>query len=438
MSPYHSSEVVCEPMSRLRLYRLRRSAWMTVAFATLGCALLATSADAQRRQNSGQNSSQSSGQSNGEWNGQGGRENSRDTIRAGETRDLKILPPTASPLPKENVCSTAYGAALAAVRANREAQLSGAHASSRLADVEMPGRWLLAADLVATAKKKQALKPERVCAEPVKRGGRILCERWETKAPAPSVPTELTIEKPTAAELASFKSLNDFVVARTSIPEIGNNGRYNWLVARVASDLRLYIGQPLHPALCNGAPQMLDFYKGELAPLEKRMSDVRLLPDNVRKLLAVRLDEVSKLTPESAPLVATADYVALITTLTRLVVGAEKAAPLAEENTPIKRLAAAKALLLYAEAAALATERDKAKLEEIARLEPTPTAVVAPPAAARQSAALLAPVLAALRLVEAGIYADLFVARYGKLDQSLYGVIHETRTAHGKSCTCAD
>jgi hypothetical protein len=229
--------------------------------------------------------------------------------------------------------------------------------------------------------------------------------------------------KPAAVELASLRMLNDFVVAKTAIPEIGNNGRYNWMVARVAGDLKTYVSQAAHPALCTGAPQMLDFYQGEFQPLVKRIGDIGDLSRTVRGQVAARLEDLAKLTPGAEVLGVDTGYAGLILALSRQVVPADKSGAVANATDGLKRLEMAKAALL---------DVANAATSEPAGEQPAPQQEPVVEPAVRDA------IYAALRMIEAGLYADVFVEKYRVLEASILGTSRSIRGAHTKTCTCAD
>ena len=372
--------------------------------------------------------------------------------QGGETKqpiesDIRILPPGPASVPQDNACSIAYHEDLSRLRATNEPMLAKAHSSARAPDAEYPGRWLLSAELFPGPKKKMTpQKVDRICAEPVTRGGRQTCARWELKPTGPQPMTELSIaSKPTAGELASLRALNDLVVVRTAIPEIGNNGRYNWLVARIAGDFKNYVTQAPHPALCSGVPQMLDFYQGELAPLAKRVTDVGEIGRTVRGHVAARLSELAKVAPEVEALPASARYADLIVGLTGLITGKDKAAALSTATVPLKRLELAKALLLenanaavVAAATAAAAAKDAAAAVPPNEEKPGTEKSVAGKPTTPSLPALNDAVYSALRMVEAGVYADAYTEKHRTLDAALNGTSRAIRAAHTKSCTCAE
>jgi hypothetical protein len=190
-------------------------------------------------------------------------------------------------------CSAAYHAALGELYGKRGDDLGRAVAALRAPDAVLPGRWLYSQALFPGTKKNRPVVVERPCAERAKVAGRMRCLRYED-GPAPEVPAELTITpNPNAEELRVLKALNDLVEARGGVPEVGGNGRYSWLAQRAASDLKLYISQPMHPALCSGGTDFAEFYANTLKPLQKRIDDVGEISKKARALAVARVTEAA-------------------------------------------------------------------------------------------------------------------------------------------------
>jgi hypothetical protein len=47
-------------------------------------------------------------------------------------------------------------------------------------------------------------------------------------------------------------------------------------------------------------------------------------------------------------------------------------------------------------------------------------------------------VVAAFRVIEGGVYAEILLGRYRELEVALLAMIEQIREAHKTSCTCAD
>jgi hypothetical protein len=351
-------------------------------------------------------------------------------------------------------CSAVYHEALDSVRTGRSPVLLNLHKALRTPNPDLPGRWLFAAQVFG--KPKPAPKPERVCAEMKDlKGGKQKCVRFEMKQPE-APPPEIVIKgQPSADDLRLLRLTHDFVMAKGALPDVGNNGKYNFLVQRIAQDVRLYVGQSPHPALCAGSGELTSFYSDQLGPVKRRMDDITLAAKQLKEAAARRTREVAltemrlydkaiasaltaaetaaKLaasqpveTPAAAPTpppplpskpadaAAVADYLitstlSLIGEAVRPLLKAEAATEVAAEGPPLKALGKAQAAVL----------------------DPT-RARDGVPAEVRDAA------LTALRMIEAHTYGELHVERYLQLDVVLFGALKEVRAAQAKSCTCAD
>ena len=337
-----------------------------------------------------------------------------------------VTPSTQAVAQAGATCSVAYHAALGELHAKRGENLGRAVAALRAPDAVLPGRWLYSQALFPGAKKNRPVAVERPCAERVKVTGRMRCLRYEDAA-APEVPSELTVmPNPHAEELRVLKALNDLVEARGGVPEVGGNGRYSWLAQRAASDLKLYISQPMHPALCSGGTDFAEFYANTLKPLQKRIDDVGELSKKARALAIARvndantaeaaaLSETAKDAPKPAITIAVsadAPFPALVTDAIRSVVPAAALAEVAAETTALAALRRAKTALIAAQVEAQGGEDQKARDRVLA--------------AGR-----------AVRMLEAAAYGEVYVERYKKFTADVLGTPQAIKAVHARACTCA-
>jgi hypothetical protein len=320
-------------------------------------------------------------------------------------------------------CSAAFHSAMGEVLAKQGESLGGAVAAMRAPDATLPGSWLYAQSLFPV-KKNKLPAVERPCAERVKVAGRMRCVRYEDGALA-DVPSELTIAPlPSTEELRIIKLLNDLVEGRGGVPEVGNNGRYYWMSQRAASDLKMYMSQPSHPALCSGGKDFAEFYAQTLGPLQKRIGDVGELAKKARALAVARVKEAVGLkvgaqvldsggvitkqfvAPEIA---ADASLVTLVAEAAGVVVPAPVKAEIAAEMTPLAALRRAKLALVAVQVAA----QDDAIGRELVL------------AAGR-----------AVRMLEAAAYGDIYVERYKRFSVDVLQTPQAIKAAHTKACTC--
>ena len=329
-----------------------------------------------------------------------------------------IVPPAAIAQSAEPAsCATAYFTALGDLRTAKGDDLANAVSNLRASDAALPGRWLYAQTLFPKPGAKRVAEPERPCLEKVRAAGRTRCVRYDEAVPTP-MPTELMIgPAPNAEELRTLKALNDLVEGRGAVPEVGNNGRYTWLAQRATGDLKTYISQPSHPALCAGGNEVAEFYGSTLRQLQKRIDEVADLAKKARTLALARVSEALTAANGSAPPPAAPAPTASLNELIALTVKA--AAPqattveLEAERTTLGALQRAKPLLIEAQVAAQKGD-DPAVRDRIL-------------AAGR-----------AVRMLEAAAYGEIYVARYRKFAGAVLSLPQEIQQAHKRTCTCAN
>ncbi|MEQ1612147.1 MAG: hypothetical protein ABL904_05295, partial [Hyphomicrobiaceae bacterium] len=183
-------------------------------------------------------------------------------------------PPPPEPLPEISgeaaKCSFAYHAALARIGDERARPLIGFENQARVAEPGLTGKWLY---WIKTGRGAKPATSEQVCTETVIRSGRQRCTRWETR----KIDAAIVSAQPSTEETAVLRSLEGFVTDKGAALEFGSNGRQFVTLQRVAAEVAGYSTQPRHPALCNGASEMLDFHATNLAGVKKRADDVAAL-----------------------------------------------------------------------------------------------------------------------------------------------------------------
>jgi hypothetical protein len=323
-------------------------------------------------------------------------------------------------------CSAAFHSAMGEVLAKQGESLGGAVAAMRAPDATLPGSWLYAQSLFP-AKKNKLPVVERPCAERVKVAGRMRCIRYDDGA-SPDVPSELTITPlPSTEELRIIKLLGDLVEGRGGVPEVGNNGRYYWMSQRAASDLKMYMSQPSHPALCSGGKDFAEFYAQTLGPLQKRIGDVTDMAKKARALAVARVKEAvaTEAAPEAATtgqeaakpgpvaslIAADATLVTLVAEAAGSVVPASVKSDIAAEATPLAALRRAKPALVAVQVAAQDGDDQKRRERVLA--------------AGR-----------AVRMLEAAAYSDIYVERYKRFSADVLSMPQGIKAAHTKACTC--
>jgi hypothetical protein len=320
-------------------------------------------------------------------------------------------------------CSAAFHSAMGEVLVKHGESLGGAVAAMRAPDATLPGSWLYAQSLFP-AKKNKLPVVERPCAERVKVAGRTRCLRYEDGS-APEVPAELSITQlPSTEELRIIKLLNDLVEGRGGVPEVGNNGRYYWMSQRAASDLKTYMSQPSHPALCSGGKDFAEFYAQTLGPLQKRIGDVGELAKKARALAVARVKEAVVLKVGGEVLASGGVFTKQL------------AAPEIAADASLVTLVAEAAGVVVADSAKTEIAAETTPLAALRRAKP---ALIAAQSAAQEDTILRELVLAAgraVRMLEAAAYGDIYVERYKKFSVDVLQTPQTIKAAHIKTCTC--
>lgn len=358
-------------------------------------------------------------------------------------------------------CAATYHRALEPVRRDLVPALADIHRKLRAADPAMPGQWLFAATLFAKPKTGPQPKPQRICVETADVRGQQRCVRFEVKPPPPPPAQITTKAAPAGEDLRLLRALNDVVVSKGALPDVGNNGKYNFTVQRVAQDLRVYATQPEAPTLCAGVSDMLDFYSAQMAPLKKRAEDAAQTIARLKELTAIRTRDIG-LAEQRVYERTVAEAKAKADADAARVARASDAPTASSPSTPATPAAAPS---LPPRPADVASEADYKLIgfaglvaEALRALLPAAIAndVVAEPEPlkmlARAREAILDPAraddkvavevrdaaYAALRLLEARIYAETLVRRFAELDSVVPVAIKDIRGAAAANCTCRD
>ncbi len=350
-------------------------------------------------------------------------------------------------------CAADYRKALDGVREKRGETLSSVVRTMRSPDPHLSGKWLFSAVLFDPAKKP---KTERVCAETTElRNGKSKCVRFETR----TIPRtdEPTIASPTTAdELKDLKALAQFVEGKGAVPELGANGRFGFLFQRVAQDLRSYLTQDPHPALCAGGGDLTEFYDGQMGPLKRRLAESADLAKRTRAAAIARVTAIYKAETaayEKTLAAAKADAAAPRPEATPAATPAPINAPATATIAPPSPPPAAptdidgKSLVNLIAAAVRPLASDQQQQAITAAVTPF-QALAAARAAVIASQGPAAPKSAdptvreaaghALRMLEAAAYADVIRARYVEVETALFTTNADIRAAHKATCTCAD
>lgn len=342
-----------------------------------------------------------------------------------------------------DTCSANYHGRLSGLVEQSGERLQSVVSDLRSGDPALPGRWLFNFDprLEKRGRVRTVAVARQVCTQYEGRGRRARCVATETRTVGTNeVAFAVARDK---ADVAAVRALQDFVARRGAVPEVGENGRLGWHVQRLSQDLRVYISQPPHPALCSGGREVSEFYGAQLAPLEKRQQDVRALVGTVRQTARERVGALTARAAQAPESVASASQIStsvlvspasaatrddaaraaadetardFLRSTLAAVLTAEQNEDIAGEETVFAALRRAKSFLL---------DRQDEKVFGENR-DAVPAAV----GGEALGKALLA--------IEVLAYAELLDARYDLMRQSILAMPGDIRKAHEATCGCDD
>lgn len=331
---------------------------------------------------------------------------------------MPVIPPGSEAVVRSMMsCASSYHAALSAVHAASGDRMARAVKAMGRVDAALPGRWLFWGPPGQSG--RQRIETRRQCVVLEARGGRTRCARFEERLLPGPIPAQVPAKAPGAEELKALRFVDETVRGKGALVEFGANGRYKVMSERFADDVRIYTSQPVHPALCTGAGDLLEFYREALAPLRKRISVVADATQRVRRLAASRFNiAAAVLAARSAASAADPAKVEekegapaglrdMIGALMRLAADADVARAVAGEGEDMSAMARAHAWVASEQASGLLpTERET--------------------------------LLVALQMIEALIYAETLRTRYAEINAALFGTLDQLMVAQKKSCTCEE
>jgi len=211
-----------------------------------------------------------------------------------------------------------------------------------------------------------------------------------------------------------------FVRSRGIDPEMSSQRNYGWVSQKVATDLRGYLKQDAHPAICTGAIGFVGFFDGRMKDFWQRAERFSKAANDARAIAVEKVAKASDIvsaTPQSSE------------TSAEIVSSTNTAAPQKPQ--------------LQALISRLAALTDDGALKDDVAQSPSPYATLKvmsawlkkkkdPPLAKDQTAALRR----ALGAIEAAEYLGLVAGQYQDLRNTIEGSIVAIRDAHGAHCRC--
>ena len=191
--------------------------------------------------------------------------------------------------------------------------------------------------------------------------------------------------------------------------------------------LRNYMEQAAHPALCSGVASMVDYYTVHTPLLRSTIADARQVRVTAEALAASKIAELVRIAPSSASSQpqTSGTGLGLVT-----VAAAAEGPAVAGSHAATQVDLVGKSILRPADLAMVAGDKDAiAKLQRLRGLfDGEATAGLSP---GQRSAAI-----AALGMIEAGLYLDAAAQKYNRIDETIYGTMSAIKDAHDKTCVC--
>ncbi|HRK17499.1 MAG TPA: hypothetical protein PK970_00955 [Hyphomicrobiaceae bacterium] len=307
----------------------------------------------------------------------------------------------------------------------------------------MPGRWLFNFDagLEKRGRVRTVATVRQVCTQYEGKGRRARCVATENRTVGTNEVAFATARD--KSDVAAVRALQDFVTRRGAVSEVGENGRLGWHAQRLSQDLRAYITQPPHPALCSGGREVSEFYGSQLAPLEKRQQDVRSLVETVRLRARDRVVALTTMAAQAPQPVSSTNQVSTAAVVSTAVASTrDDVSGAAAGKTARDYLRSALAVVLTPEQ----NEDVAGELTVFAAMRRAKTFLLdrqdekvfgerrdAVPAAVGGEA-----LGRALLAIEVLAYAEFLDARYDLLRQSVLATPGDIRKAHEATCSCTD
>lgn len=338
-------------------------------------------------------------------------------------------------------CAGSFHRQLANVRKTSLDSLPAALKTARSPDPAVPPQWLFPdqSQPVLTVDPRKQGRPtnrpeavervsieytvetveERVCQSKNSSGD---CIVWGTRSVQKRVPVDpfapqiAGMQRDIARQEKAVLALADQLVrTKGAISDLASTGRFAWVTSRVSADLKTFAGQPLHPAICTGSAELLDYFNANLVALGKQSRSLQEAARISREIAAIRVEafatastntETAQLTiAENAPVPKDRPLKALALDIAGRLLPAADSEAVRQADTPIRMLAILKA-----------------------RLDALPSTAI--PDGYRRLG------LAALRAIEAAARIELAERNFTGVDASLIGSITAIKSAHAKTCVC--
>ena len=194
------------------------------------------------------------------------------TVKKRKTVRIPIVKAEASsePVPSDSTilvwavsnCAQAFHAELAKLMETKGSRMGDALKAARTRDRRRPGSWMFRPE--SASSKRTCVKRSRYWD---RRRGRYRSRCVEYESASDGEPETGTPKKQVRAV---HRLANTFVRSRAIDPEMSTRKNFGWVSQKVATDLRGYLKQDPHPAICTGAVQFVDYFDGRLGEFFER------------------------------------------------------------------------------------------------------------------------------------------------------------------------
>ena len=370
------------------------------------------------------------------------------SVASGPRRGLAQGQPAANaePAPTFADCSRDYHAELSRISTQRILPASDALVAARRAEAGLPGRWLLGPYARSGKSSPRPVASEQglevfervVCVRPAPRGpaadesgaclqeerrrGQRLVVLDPLGSPTPDRPRNVARQ-----EQALYYFADPIVKAAGQMPQLLPQTQLGAIGRRVAADLRGYTGQAAHPALCAGAPELLEHLERQAAPLKRHVRAALQAARTAHELAALRMAAVREVAGRDREAAAQGTGDTPASVLVTGAIGTTEAVPLPSLGE------------LMAEAASLILpESERAGLAQLSPLEVLPRlrAASSQGTAVPQPEVVRAALDDALGILEAAAYVGHNAAILGRIGDGLVDGLDAVREAHGRTCQC--
>ncbi len=311
-------------------------------------------------------------------------------------------------------CAADFFNGIMAIRDRNSEAISTALKAARTRDKKRPGRWLFRPGVSKTVKR-------RVCARWVKNWkpfqGKYerTCTRYKTVRR--TISTRSGLPK---SEAAIYRFATRFVSSRAIDRQLSVKQNEGWVSQRVATDLRGYLKQAKHPAICTGTPQMMEYFSTKMDAVRIRGKKIS---DRADEALAMAVEKTRTAHDAVAKASTTPDTDTGDTTITANEMAT--ASGLKDMTHQIAALTDDSELAASVQAADTVFDALKIMQESLKR------ATKDMDAAARKA------IRTALSAIEAADYLSVVSGHYKALDETILGSMSSIQKAHETSCVCS-